>query len=162
MKASLKRAQTKVPGKGYNGAVLAPHNLPAQMRLLVQLLTRRFQDVIAPYHITPLHWGILSCLWREDGLTTRAIVDQLDQLGGTVTVGLDSMEKRRLVERRVDETDRRISRIWLTKRGANLETKVVPLVRDFMAKIFSCVSEKEERELAALVDRLRRHIETMD
>jgi len=159
MKAIPKRTMRNPPSRGPLESVLAPHNLPAQMRLLVQLLTRRFQEVISPYDITPLHWGILSCLWREDGLTTRAIVDQLDQLGGTVTVGLDSMEKRGLVRRRVDHNDRRISRIWLTKRGAKLENKVVPVVKNFMSKMFSCLSEKEKLQLASMVDTLRRHIE---
>jgi DNA-binding MarR family transcriptional regulator len=141
--------------------VLAPNNLPVQMRLLVQLLTRHFQDVIAPYNVTPLHWGVLSCLWREDGLTTKAIVDQLDQLGGTVTVGLDSMEKRGLVRRCVDKNDRRVSRIWLTKRGAGLEDKMVPVVRAFMEQIFSCLTEEETRQLAGLVERLKEHVRAM-
>jgi DNA-binding MarR family transcriptional regulator len=147
--------------KGGLESVLAPHNLPAQMRVLVQLLTRRFQEVILPYDITPLHWGVLCCLWREDGLTTRAIVDQLAQLGGTVTVGLDSMEKRGLVRRCADKNDKRISRIWLTKRGAKLESKIVPAVRAFMGRIFSCLSEKEHQELAALTERLRVHVEAL-
>jgi DNA-binding MarR family transcriptional regulator len=162
MKPARKQTVTNSEDKGYLEGVLAPNNLPAQMRLLVQLLTRRFQEVILPYDITPLHWGVLSCLWREDGLTTRAIVDQLDQLGGTVTVGLDSMEKRGLVRRCADKNDRRISRIWLTKRGANLESKIVPLVKNFMDKVFSCMSEKEHQDLAALIERLREHVEAMD
>jgi DNA-binding MarR family transcriptional regulator len=143
-------------------SVLAPDNLPAQMRVLVQLLTRRFQEVILPYDITPLHWGILCCLWREDGLTTRAIVDQLAQLGGTVTVGLDSMEKRRLVRRCPDEKDKRISRIWLTRRGANLEGKIVPVVKTFMGRIFSCLSEQEHQDLARLLERMQAHVEALD
>jgi DNA-binding MarR family transcriptional regulator len=162
MKPARKPTVTNFENKGSLEGVLAPSNLPAQMRLLVQLLTRRFQEVILPYDITPLHWGVLSCLWREDGLTTRAIVEQLDQLGGTVTVGLDSMEKRGLVRRCADKKDRRISRIWLTKRGAKLESKIVPVVKAFMGKIFSCLSEKERQELAGLVERLRVHVEALD
>jgi DNA-binding MarR family transcriptional regulator len=98
----------------------------------------------------------------QDGLTTRAIVDQLDQLGGTVTVGLDSMERRELVRPCADDHDHRISRIWLTKRGANLENKIVPVVKDFISRIFSCLSEKEKQDLDALVRRLRVHVEAMD
>ena len=139
------------------GSVLPPHNLPYQMRLLVQLQGRRFQDVIAPYHLTPLHWGILSCLWREDGLTTQGIAMQLEQLGGTVTVGLDLMEKRRLVHRRRDERDRRISRVWLTRKGASLQEKVVPAVEAFVRRTFACLSENELNQLADLISRLKEH-----
>jgi len=140
------------------GSVLTPHNLPYQMRLLVQLQGRRFQDVIAPYNLTPLHWGILSCLWREDGLTTQGIAVQLEQLGGTLTVGLDSMEKRRLVRRRTDQHDRRISRVWLTRKGASLQQEVVPAVAAFVVRIFACLSENELNQLSDLIHRLKAHI----
>lgn len=143
----------------YPSDILAPRNLPYQMRLLVQLLTRRFQDVIAPFHLTPLHWGVLSCLWQQDGLTTRAISLQLEQLGGNLTVGLDSMEKRGLVRRRTDRHDRRISRVWLTKRGAALRADVVPVVEAFVGRIFSCLSPAETVQLNALVRRLKTHLE---
>jgi DNA-binding MarR family transcriptional regulator len=162
MKHSRARPKTNSASREDSNSVLAPTNLPVQMRLLTQLLTRRFQHVIAPYDITPLHWGILSCLWRQDGLTTRAIVDQLDQLGGTVTVGLDSMEKRKLLRRCVDDNDHRISRIWLTRKGAGLEGKIVPVVRDLISELFSCLSEKEKQDLETLIRRLRMHVEAMD
>jgi DNA-binding MarR family transcriptional regulator len=143
--------------KSSAGGVLTPHNLPYQMRLLVQLLARRFQDTIAPYNLTPLHWGILSCLWRQDGLMTHSIAAQLEQLGGTLTVGLTSMEKRKLVRRRPDRRDRRISRVWLTKRGAALQQEVVPAVEAFVGRVFACLSEKEVDQLSELIGRLKAH-----
>jgi len=142
-------------------SVLAPHNLPYQMRLLVQLLTRRFQAVIEPYNLTPLHWGVLSCLWREDGLATQAIATRIQQLGGTVTVGLDAMEKRGLVRRKPDARDRRVSRVWLTRKGAALEQQVVPRVATFVEQTFSCLSAEECAELTRMVQQLREHVEHM-
>lgn len=138
---------------------LAPNNLPYQMRLLVQLLTRQFHEVIAPFDLTPLHWGILSCLWQQDGLMTRAIASQLEQLGGTLTVGLDSMERRRLIRRAADADDRRISRVWLTKRGIGLRAEVLPVVQNFVDRSFSCLTEEEAIQLAATVQRLKIHLE---
>jgi DNA-binding MarR family transcriptional regulator len=142
--------------------VLAPHNLPYQMRLLVQLLTRKFQDVIAPFDLTPLHWGVLSCLWEEDGLATRQISLRLEQLGGNLTVGLDSMEKRKLIRRKTDARDRRVSHIWLTKRGAALQAEVVPLVSAYVERVFGCLSPREAGQLFSLVTRLKAHVEGMD
>jgi DNA-binding MarR family transcriptional regulator len=141
--------------------ILAPHNLPYQMRLLVQLLTRRFQSVIEPYGLTPLHWGVLSCLWQEDGLATQAIAAQLEQLGGTVTVGLDVMEKRGLVKRKQDRVDRRISRVWLTKKGAATQQELVPLVSAYVDQVFSIFTPEECSALAGMMHRLREHVEQM-
>ncbi len=142
-------------------SVLAPHNLPYQMRLLVQLLTRRFQAVIEPFELTPLHWGVLSCLWQEDGLATQSIATRLEQLGGTVTVGLDAMEKRGIVRRRQDPDDGRISRVWLSKKGAAMQERLVPLVSTFVEQVFSGFTEEECSEFGRMVLRLKEHVEQM-
>lgn len=139
--------------------ILAPSNLPFRLRLLAQLLTRRFQERMAPFDLTPLHWGILCCLWREDGLATQAVAQQLQQLGGTVTVGLDSMERRSLIRRRPDGKDKRVSRVWLTPRGRRLESRVVPPVRALVESMFSCFSPAEQDQFSKFVDRLHAHVE---
>ena len=144
-------------GKSVAG-VLTPGNLPYRMRLLVQAMTRHFQDLLHEYDITPLHWGVLSCLWREDGQATQAIAQTLEQLGGTLTVGIDAMERRGLVKRKRDKVDGRISRVWLTKKGRAMEGTVVPKVEEFVRRLFGCFSEKEYGELSELVDRLREHL----
>jgi DNA-binding MarR family transcriptional regulator len=139
-------------------SVLAPANLPYRLRLLAQAMTRGFQDLIESHGVTPLHWGVLSCLWKEDGQATQAIARQLEQLGGTLTVGIDVMEKRGLVRRRRDREDGRVSRVWLTKKGRQLEAALVPEVEEFVEHLFSCFSAREYAEFAELVDRLRRHV----
>jgi DNA-binding MarR family transcriptional regulator len=139
-------------------AILAPENLPYRMRLLVQVMGRMFQNVLDPFDITPLHWGILCCLWREDGLPTQAIANRLEQLGGTITVGLDSMEKRGLVSRKADLKDRRISRVWLKGRGRDLERELSPDVTALVGGMFECLSPRELSGLSACVDKLRAHL----
>lgn len=141
--------------------VLPPHNLPYRLQLLSQLLTRRFQGLLSPYDITPLHWGVLSCLWRLDGQPTQSIAAKLEQLGGTVTVGLDAMEKRRLIRRKPDSEDRRISRVWLTKKGKELEIEIVPKVEEFVSLLFAPLTEFQYTELSTRVDQIRNHVENL-
>jgi DNA-binding MarR family transcriptional regulator len=138
--------------------VLTPGNLPYRMRLLVQAMTRHFQDLLQEYDITPLHWGVLSCLWREDGQATQAIAQTLQQLGGTLTVGIDAMERRGLVKRKRDNLDGRIVRVCLTKKGRAMEGAIVPKVEEFVGRLFACFSEKEYSEFSKSVDRLREHL----
>jgi DNA-binding MarR family transcriptional regulator len=138
--------------------VLAPQNLPYQMFLLVQQMTRRFQEILTPHGLTPLHWGILCCLWREDGLRTSEIATRLEQLGGTVTVGLDAMERDSLIERKGDPVDGRVSRIFLAKRGAALEKTLAPSAAALIDDIFRAYSPDEYRQLANHVANLRRTV----
>lgn len=137
----------------------APHNLPYRMRLLVQSMARRFQQVLDPHDLTPLHWGVLSCLWQQDGLATVELANRLEQLPGTVIVALHSMEARGLIQRSNDESDRRIHRIRLTARGRELEAILIPETAALMEDMFSCLSDAEFQALSGQVDRLRAHIE---
>ncbi len=138
--------------------VLAPRNLPYQMFLLVQQMTKRFQEILTPQGLTPLHWGILCCLWEEDGLGTTEIGTLLEQLGGTVTVGLDAMERDGLVQRKKDLVDGRVSRIFLTKRGASLKGTLAPAAAALIDDMFVTLTPDQYRELAKQVAHLRRTV----
>ena len=138
--------------------VMAPENLPFQLHLLVQSLTRKMHGVLSEFDLTVLHWGILCCLWTEDGQATQAISNRLDQLGGTITVGLDAMERRDLVKRKVDKEDHRVSRVFLTEAGCQLEGEVVPRVRDLLGIIFASTSPREYNALSRSVLKLRTHL----
>ncbi|MBD2411093.1 MarR family transcriptional regulator [Nostoc calcicola FACHB-389] len=112
---------------------LAPYNMGYRIKLLSQLLGRKFTDRLEPFGLTPFHWLVLCCLWQEDGLPTSSIGDKLKQVGGTLTGVLDRMEERGLVRRERDTHDRRIWRIWLTDAGRELQTVLPPIalaVRD--------------------------------
>ncbi len=139
-------------------AVLAPENLPYQMFLLVQQMTRRFQEILTPHGITPLHWGILCCLWAEDGLRTTQIAERLEQLGGTVTVGLDVMERDGLVQRKKDKTDGRVSRVFLTDRGRILKTSLEPAAATLIREMFATLAPKEYHSLSTQIAHLRKTV----
>jgi DNA-binding MarR family transcriptional regulator len=128
------------------------------MFLLVQQMTKRFQEVLEPHNITPLHWGVLCCLWSEDGLRTTEIAQRLEQLGGTITVGLDAMESRRLIRRRQDPSDRRVSRVFLTAKARDLQTKLVPAAQSLIAELFAGLSAAEYQDLFQRIVSLRQQI----
>jgi DNA-binding MarR family transcriptional regulator len=102
--------------------VVPPNSVGYRIKLLSQLLTRKFAEKLEPFGLTPFHWLVLCCLWQEDGLPTSSIGDKLQQVGGTLTGVIDRMEERNLVRRERDLKDRRIWRIWLTDAGRELET----------------------------------------
>ncbi len=138
----------------------APDALPYRMRLLVQAMGREFQQVLDPFGITPLHWGVLCCLWRTDGRQAQEIAQELDQLPGTLTVGFRAMERDGLIARRPDEKDGRVSRVWLTRAGRDLEARLIPTVDSFVEGMFACLTEREYQMLTRLTAKLHRHLET--
>ena len=74
-----------------------------------------------------LHPGqemILFRLWEADGLTQSELVEQLCVQPATVTKMLNRMVKNGLVERRGDPQDQRISRVYLTDQGRELQKSI--------------------------------------
>lgn len=133
--------------------VLAPYGFGYRIKLLSQLLTRKFTEKLEPFGLTPFHWLVLCCLWLEDGLPTSSIGDKLQQVGGTLTGVLDRMEERGLVRRERDLKDRRIWRIWLTDAGRELETILPPMAVELRENAMRGIPNDEREIFSQLLDR---------
>lgn len=85
-----------------------------------QQITRRAREKLAAHDVTPVQYAILKVLWDTDGqsgveLGTRLVIDS-----ATTTGIIDRLEASGLVERRADGQDRRVQRVFLTRRGRAL------------------------------------------
>ena len=126
----------------------APHSTGYRIKLLSQLLYRKFSDRLEPFGLTPFHWLVLCCLWQEDGLPTSGIGEKLQQVGGTLTGVLDRMEERGFVRRAKDPVDRRICRIWLTDSGQDLEDVLPQIVAELHAETWAGVSDQAQTQFS--------------
>ena len=132
--------------------ILAPYSVGYRIKLLGQLGSRRFQERLEPFGLTPFHWVVLCCLWEEDGLATCSIGEKLQQVGGTLTGVLDRMEERGLIRRERDPRDRRIWRIWLTDAGRELEDILPPIALELKEQAMQGFSTEERQLFSRLVD----------
>ncbi|MGQ4649926.1 MarR family transcriptional regulator [Lyngbya aestuarii] len=133
--------------------VLAPYGVGYRIKLLSQLLARKFQEQLDSFGLTPFHWVVLCCLWKEDGLPTCRIGERLQQVGGTLTGVLDRMEQRKLIRRERDARDRRIWRIWLTDDGKQLQEELPPIALELREHAFQGLSAAEREQFSELLDR---------
>lgn len=133
--------------------VLAPYSLGYRIKLLSQVISRKFQDRLEPFGLTVFHWVVLCCLWQEDGLATSALGERLQQVGGTLTGVIDRMEERGLVRRERDTRDRRIWRIWLTEAGRDLEKVLPPIAIEIREQAMAGIAIPDREVLSSLIDR---------
>lgn len=61
----------------------------------------------------------------------------------TVAVSIKRLEKSGIIERRIDDTDRRISRVYLTKKGFELSERVKEKIEQSEHVMFKGFSEAE-------------------
>lgn len=133
--------------------VLAPHSFGYRVKLLSQLQSRKFQEHLDPFGLTPFHWVVLCCLWQENGLAISSLSEKLQQVGGTLTGVLNRMEERGLVFRQRDAQDRRILRIWLTDSGRSLQSILPPILLGLREQTMKGFTEDERQQISALIDR---------
>lgn len=82
--------------------------------------------MLAPYHLSPSDYSILSALRRAGGTRTLVPGDLYSALQctpGGLTKMIARLERQGLVERLTDEADGRRARIRLTAQGAAVERK---------------------------------------
>ena len=89
-------------------------------------LAKFYVQALAGHPLTPSQLYLLRQLWFEDGLPLRdlGVRAQLDATSTTWLV--DQLEQASLVERKRNDPDRRIVRVWLTEAGRQSQAELVP------------------------------------
>ncbi|HEY1351973.1 MAG TPA: MarR family transcriptional regulator [Ktedonobacteraceae bacterium] len=91
-------------------------------------LAKFYARALADHALTPSQLFLLRQLWLEDGLPLRDLGWRA-QLDATSTTWLvDQLEQASLVERKRNDTDRRIVRVWLTAKGRQFQVELVPVL----------------------------------
>jgi len=93
--------------------------------------------------ITTEQWTILACLWKEDKVTQQTLSNLTLKDKPSITRLIDNLEKRRLVTRVSDATDRRINLIHLTTAGEALQAKATEIVQKISERTLMGVSEAD-------------------
>lgn len=107
-----------------------------------------FDRELAPIGITRSQWWVLAFISRKDGLPQTQLAKELDV--GKVALGslIDRLQNSGFVERRADEKDRRVKRVFLTEKANKLIKKIVPLTERFNERILEGVP-REDLELTS-------------
>ena len=75
-------------------------------------------------------WKVVGALALRDGLSQRDLAEMVFVEGPTLVPILDRMEKEGLVQRRVDQKDRRNNLVFLTKKSEVLIDSIIDCVLD--------------------------------
>ena len=110
---------------------------------------------LKPLGITRSQWWVLAFLSRRDGMTQTALAADLDLTKVAIGGLLDRMETAEFVVRRADENDGRIRRVYLTKAGARMVTKIRKSVDQIETEILADVSEQQLSQAAEVLLKIK-------
>jgi DNA-binding MarR family transcriptional regulator len=98
---------------------------------------------------------ILHVLWENEGITHSELAAQSCVQPATITNALQRMEKVGLVERRPDEEDQRVSRVYLTDAGRSMRGMAERAWREMEERAFAGLSQEEQKTLQELLAKIQ-------
>lgn len=112
---------------------------------------KRHELLFAPYDVSFSVFRVLSyLLLNEGGATPSQIADELMILRQSMTNILDALEKRELVCREIDPSDRRRIRVRLLPAGEALSVELLALEDSFLVKMGKYITDEERRAYRVL------------
>lgn len=129
--------------------------------LFIQTHHLHFKRAIGRFSAFGLGEGqpkLLKHLACEDGLSQAELGRRSNLEPATVTVSLNRMEKAGLVRRRADETDLRVTRIWLTPEGLELQGKLDGVFKDLARESFDGFTGEDLQQFGDYLGRMKENL----
>ena len=121
-----------------------PDFLYALLTKIIRLLYIRTHKLFGEAGLSKGQPPILFVLWQEDGCTQREIARRLKLRPATITVALKRMERDGLINRRTDERDLRMSRVFLTSKGSKFKSEVQRIIKTLEEECFQGLTKEEK------------------
>jgi len=114
----------------------------------------RTSGPIISAELTESQFGVLETLYHIGPMCQRELGEKILKSGGNMTMVIDNLEKRGLVERKRSEEDRRYITVSLTAGGRRLISAVYPEVAAKIVSETGVLTVAEQEELARLLKKL--------
>jgi MarR family transcriptional regulator, transcriptional regulator for hemolysin len=95
------------------------------------------------FDITHEQWFVLRTITNTDFSTQKVIADLTNKGKSTLTRILDQLEQKNLIERRVNDEDRRSIVLVETNKGKTIVQQILPVENEIRTRIRNGISEDE-------------------
>lgn len=111
------------------------------------------------FGIKTREWRVLGCITQVGPATASDIVRLVHQDKGSISRAVTGLEREGLVGKIPNHAHKNSPYIWLTEKGRKLVDRIYPVFIQ-QAELFTDVlSDREQRELCRLLDKLKDHVE---
>jgi MarR family 2-MHQ and catechol resistance regulon transcriptional repressor len=139
-------------GTKYEGTTTEKRALDAFIKLVraAQSVSDRVESHFSEIGLTVSQFGALEALYHLGPLNQTALAQKILKSTGNITMVVDNLEKRGLVERVRDEQDRRNYSVRITPKGSALIKSFFPGHVDRIVKEMRALTGSEQEELGRL------------
>ncbi len=119
-----------------------------------QRMLAALRDELLP-ECTMARFDLLATLDRTDGQTLAQLSRALLVTAGNLTGLVDRAARDGLVVKRSDANDKRVSRVYLTRKGRTLVQQLVPRHARAVQRTLAPLSAQEQSDLRRILGKLR-------
>lgn len=101
---------------------------------------------------------VLRSLWKQEGITQSNLAAQLHITPATLTRMLQRMEKNGFIVRKSDIKDLRVTRVFLTEMGREIENKVKEVWEIMEEETFQGIGDDELIQLRKGLSQMRSNL----
>jgi MarR family transcriptional regulator for hemolysin len=125
----------------------------------LQRLVRAYADKqAARYGITRAQWAVLAKVERTEGLKQTELAEQMEMQPITLTRLIDKLCDNGWIERRSDDTDRRVNRLYLRKAARPLLGKLSGLRSELTATALDGISPGDAQRLLTQLETIKENV----
>jgi len=140
----------------YQGSSTEIRALDALIKLTraAESVSVRVNAHLREHQLTVSQFGVLEALYHLGPLQTGELGEKILKSSGNMTLVIDNLERRGLVQRQRLEGDRRCIDVHLTGEGEALVREILPRHVEGVVNTFAVLSPDEQMQLGELCRRL--------
>ncbi|HCH69160.1 MAG TPA: homoprotocatechuate degradation operon regulator HpaR [Colwellia sp.] len=137
-------------------------SLPMTLLQTREAVMKKFIPSLKEHGLTPQQWRVIRALEHDTGLDISTLAERCHLLMPSISRIINHLDKEKLIERQVVDTDQRRSKIFLTIAGKNLFAKVAPKSVERYVAIEEKYGVRKLELLYELLDDLIKTLEEKD
>lgn len=110
-------------------------------------------------NLTPEQYLVMDILWDAEVMSQQAIADIIQKDKNSVTKFIDSLEKKGLVYRQVNKTDRRVNNIVVSEEGMKLKARTTEVAIGMMRNVLKDIKEEDLTALDKVMNQIKENID---
>jgi DNA-binding MarR family transcriptional regulator len=129
-------------------------------RAIIKRLTKKFTD--AGFDVSYEQWSILIHLYRKDGLTQQELSKLAVKDKASITRLLNVLEKKNIVLRIPDRSDKRSKLVYLTNKAKELKRDLIGLVEEMLKEAEMGISFEEMEQCRTTLNKIFSNFDRLD
>lgn len=125
----------------------------------MQRVVRAYADKQAGrFGITRAQWAVLARVERSEGMKQSELAEAMEMQPITLTRLIDKLCDSGWIERRGDETDRRVNRLYLRKAGRQLLGRLAGLRSELTATALDGINPADAHRLLSQLETIKENV----